>query len=270
MPPVDCGRRFPAAEEYLSYTIINIQYRGNPPRAARQHGPPFGHHGLHFAEAPGVQRAPQLRVPPARSLEAGGVDSRWEIGTIQGVAAGILISTLFLLIMVFLMTLIWTGSRGAPWVPTPRSTVRRMLELARVRQGELVYDLGSGDGRVLVTAARRFGARAVGIELDPSRYLWSRAAVWLLGLNGRVRVVRADLFGQDLRAADVVVTYLLQETNDRLKDKLRRELRPGARIVSNTFTFSGLPLVAVDEALGLYVYRMGARDRPDPLAPAAD
>jgi cyclopropane fatty-acyl-phospholipid synthase-like methyltransferase len=129
--------------------------------------------------------------------------------------------------------------------------------MAAVRPGEVVFDLGSGDGRVLVAAVRRFGARAVGVELDLGRYLWSVLTVTVLGLWGRVRLIRGDLFKVDLSTADVVFAYLLQDTNDRLKDKLRKELRPGARIVSNTFHFSGLPLARMDDELRLYLYRMG-------------
>jgi SAM-dependent methyltransferase len=173
------------------------------------------------------------------------------------VAIEILLSVLFFLVMLFLMSLAWTGSRGAPWVPTSREAVHRMLSMAEVRPGELVYDLGCGDGRVLVAAARLFGARAVGIELDLSRFLFSLAVIAVLGLRRRVRVVRGDLFRQDLREADVVVSYLLQATNDRLQPKLLRELRPGSRVISNTFTFSGLPLVRCDEEHRLYLYRIG-------------
>lgn len=165
------------------------------------------------------------------------------------------ISGVFFLIMIALMSLIWTSTRGAPWVPTHRATVDRMLAMAGVRPGETVYDLGCGDGRVLVAAAR-LGARAVGVELDMGRFLWSLGVVTVLGLLGRVRVIRADLFTVDLSPADVVFCYLLQDTNDRLKDKLRKELRPGARVVSNTFHFSGLPLARVDDELKLYLYRI--------------
>ncbi len=168
----------------------------------------------------------------------------------------ILLSALFLLIMLFLMSTIWTNSRGAPWVPTPRSVVRRMLSLAQVRPGEVVYDLGCGNGRVLVSAARRFGAKAVGIEIDLSRFLWSLAVITVFGLWRRVRLVRGDLFRQDLREADVVVTYLLQDTNDRLQAKLLREMRSGARVVSNTFRFTDLRLAASDEEYRIYVYRI--------------
>ena len=169
----------------------------------------------------------------------------------------ILVSVLFFLVMVFLMSLVSTNSKGAPWVPTSRQVVHTMLRMAGVKTGEVVYDLGCGDGRVLIAAARGFGARAVGVEVDVSRYLWSVFAVTLMGLWKQVRIIRGDLFSVDLREADVVFAYLLQDTNDRLKDKLRRELRPGTRIIANTFVFSGLPLVAVDEQLHLYLYRLG-------------
>jgi SAM-dependent methyltransferase len=171
----------------------------------------------------------------------------------------ILLSAVFFLIMVFLMSLVWTNSKGAPWVPTSRAVIHRMLEMAQLRPGEVLYDLGCGDGRVLITAARRFGARAVGVEVDLSRYLWSVFAVALRGLWGRAKVIRGDLFTLDLREADVVFTFLLQDTNERLKAKLRRELRPGTRIISNIFTFSGFPLIATDEQLHLYLYRMPER-----------
>jgi SAM-dependent methyltransferase len=171
----------------------------------------------------------------------------------------ILISALFVLIMVFLMSLVWTNVKGAPWVPTSRQVIRTMLEMAELKPGELLFDLGCGDGRVLVTAAREFGAQAVGVEVDPSRYLWSALTVFFGGVGKQVRLVRADLFTVDLSRADVVFTFLLQDTNDRLKDKLRKELRPGTRIVSNIFSFSGFPLEAVNEDLHLYLYRMKAQ-----------
>ena len=168
----------------------------------------------------------------------------------------ILVSALFFIVMVFLMSLVWTNSKGAPWVPTSRQVIYKMLSMAEVKPGEVVYDLGCGDGRGLIAAARRFGARAVGIEVDVSRYLWSVFAVSLRGLWSRVKIIRGDLFSVDLREADIVFTFLLQDTNERLKEKLRRELRPGTRIISNIFTFSGFPLVAADEELHLYLYRM--------------
>lgn len=143
---------------------------------------------------------------------------------------------------------------GAPWTPTPFSTVRRMLRLANVQPGETVYDLGSGDGRVLWVAAREFGAWAVGVEIDPLRFAWTRLAIKLLGLGERVRVSRANLFDVDLSGADVVVLYLLPKANGRLAPKLLRELRPGARVVSHAFIVPELRLAAEEQ--GVRVYRV--------------
>jgi SAM-dependent methyltransferase len=150
--------------------------------------------------------------------------------------------------------------RGAPWVPTSRRTVHKMLTLAGVRPGDVVYDLGSGDGRILIMAARRFGARAVGIEIDPLFCLWTQLKIAVLGLRHRVRLIRGDLFDQDLSQADVVACYLLPKTNERLVGKLKRELCPGTRIVSRRFQLPGWSPVNQDKVARLYVYRI--RDKP--------
>jgi ribosomal protein L11 methylase PrmA len=161
---------------------------------------------------------------------------------------------LSLLVLGLFTWIMWTLWKGAPWVPTDRRTVRKMLAMARVQVGEVVYDLGSGDGRILTMAARDFGARAVGVEIDPLRYGWSRLRIALLGLRGQACVVYGNLFDQDLSQADVVTCYLLQDTNDRLAAKLANELRPGARVVSNTYTFTHLQLVRSDEQDKIFVY----------------
>jgi predicted RNA methylase len=126
--------------------------------------------------------------------------------------------------------------------------------MVEVGPGDVVYDLGCGDGRVIVAAARHFGARAVGVEIDPLRYLWTQMLITVLGLRDPAQVVYGDFFAQDLSEADVVTCYLLQSTNERLVEKLRRELRPGSRVVSHTFTFPGLRLVRKDDKAALYAY----------------
>ena len=132
-----------------------------------------------------------------------------------------------------------------------------MLALAQVQPNEIVYDLGSGDGRILIMAARRFGARAVGIEIDPLGYLWTKLLIMFLGLRRQVRVVRGDLFEQDLSGADVITCYLLPRTNERLANKLKQELRTGTRVVSNRFTLPGWSPIHQDSAARVYVYRVG-------------
>ncbi len=166
---------------------------------------------------------------------------------------GILIASI-LVIVILLFSLIWTTPRGAPWVPTSLALVEDMLDLAQTKQGEIVYDLGCGDGRVLVTAALKYQARAVGIELDPLRWLWCQILITLLGLRGKVKVRLGDLFQADLSQADVVTCYLLPDTNKKLQDKLMSELKPGARVVSNTFIFPGIKEVGKKGKARLYLF----------------
>jgi SAM-dependent methyltransferase len=159
--------------------------------------------------------------------------------------------------LAFAVSISWTSAQGAPWVPTSMVMVHKMLTIAQVRPGDLVYDLGCGDGRTIVTAARRYGARAVGIEIDPLRYLWCQSLITVLGLRSRVRIVYGNFFKQDLSDASVVTCYLLQDTNNKLEGKLKQELRPGTRVVSNTFSFPGLPQVRRDGDARLYLYAPG-------------
>jgi SAM-dependent methyltransferase len=166
------------------------------------------------------------------------------------------INPLALLVLAITISIVWTTWRGAPWLPTPMRKVHRMLEMAEVGPEDLVYDLGCGDGRLIVTAARRYGARAVGIELDPLRWAWCQVLVTVLGLRGQVQVVYGDFFAKDLQDADVVTCYLMQSTNEELQGKLMRELIPGARVVSHAFTFPELRLRRRDGEANLYLYNV--------------
>jgi len=124
---------------------------------------------------------------------------------------------------------------SVPDVRTPPATVRAMLELAGVTPGDVVYDLGSGDGRIVIAAAREFGARGVGVEIDPALVAESRAVARRLGLGERARFVEQDLFAVELGEATVVTLYLSPELNRRLRPRLIAELRPGSRVVSHDF-----------------------------------
>lgn len=121
------------------------------------------------------------------------------------------------------------------YVPTPQPIVDAMLKLAKVRPGELVYDLGCGDGRAVITAARDFGARGVGIDIDPERIAESRANAAVAGVLGRVRFEQADLFQLPFADADVLFLYLLPDLNVRLRPRILDELRPGSRVISHAF-----------------------------------
>jgi hypothetical protein len=121
------------------------------------------------------------------------------------------------------------------FVPTPHRVVDQMLAVARVNTGDVLYDLGSGDGRIVVAAAKRFGIRAVGIDIDPKRIEESWANADTAGVRPLVDFRNADLFTTDLRPATVVTLYLLPALNVRLRPKLFEELKPGARVVSHSF-----------------------------------
>lgn len=131
------------------------------------------------------------------------------------------------------------GSFLAPYVPSPEVVVHRMLEIAGVGPGDTVFDLGSGDGRVVVAAAQRFGARALGVELDDQRFATASARVRDLGLAARARIVHGDLLSVDLRPATVVTLYQLPSVNEMLRPALERQLRPGARVVAHDFPIDG-------------------------------
>jgi precorrin-6B methylase 2 len=162
---------------------------------------------------------------------------------------------------VAVLALIWTYLStlwGAPWARTSLDRVDRMLRLANVQPGETVVDLGAGDGRIVIRAARRFGARAIGVEVDPLRWLLVNVAIRALGLRRQARVVRGNMFSYDLGEADVVTLYLLQGTNRQLKPRLAEGLHSGARVVSHAFPLDGWTPLAVDRQQRLYLYEMGS------------
>ena len=165
-----------------------------------------------------------------------------------------LIYPALILIVITVISIAWTTFRGAPWVPTSMKRVHKMLDMADVGPDDTVYDLGCGDGRTVIAAARRYGARAVGIEIAPTRYLWCILLVTILGLRDQVTILYGDFFKHDLSDADVVTCYLLQDTNHRLVQKFVDELRPGTRVVSNTFFFPDTFKVKEDGEVRLYQF----------------
>ena len=121
------------------------------------------------------------------------------------------------------------------YVPTPYHVVAEMLQLVEVKPTDVVYDLGCGDGRVVITAAEHYGARGVGIDIDPDRITESRANARQVGVVDRVKFLQQDLFETDIREASIVALYLLPQLNRQLRPKLLSDLRPGTRIVSHDF-----------------------------------
>jgi len=130
---------------------------------------------------------------------------------------------------------------AGPYVPTPWVIVEEMLKLADIRDEDVVYDLGSGDGRLVITAAKRFGARGVGVELQTELVEMARIGAKHEGVADRVKFVQGDLFQADIRSASVVMLYLLPRFVTRLVPKLRAESRPGTRIVSHDYPLAPWP-----------------------------
>ena len=122
-----------------------------------------------------------------------------------------------------------------PFVPTTEEAVQAMLKLAEVKSTDTVYDLGCGDGRIVIAAAKNFAARAVGIDIDPVRIREARESAKKAGVENRVKFIEQDLFQADFHEATVVTLFLLPQVNLQLKPKLLKDLKPGTRIVSNTF-----------------------------------
>ena len=144
-----------------------------------------------------------------------------------GLAAAVLIYFLFLL-----------ARNEAVFIPLPHETINKMLMMAEIENEDVLYDLGSGDGRILIAAARRYGIRAVGIEKSKILCWLSRRAIARSGLEDKIQVVNADFFEHDLSGATVVAVYLSQKINDMLEPKLRKELKGGTRILSADHTFN--------------------------------
>lgn len=141
------------------------------------------------------------------------------------------------------------------FLATPQNVVDAMLDLAQVTPADVVYDLGSGDGRIPITAAQRYGARGVGIEIDPNRIRQANDNLRKAGVGARVTFRQEDLFEADVRDATVVALFLLPSMNERLIPKLKRELRRGSRIVTHHFDLGpSWPPEASRDVNGLMIY----------------
>jgi ribosomal protein L11 methylase PrmA len=169
--------------------------------------------------------------------------------------ASIWVWAIIIFALAFGIFVIWSAPLGAGFEPTSRRKVRKMLEMSGAGPSDVIYDLGSGDGRIVVEAARRFHAKAVGVEADPFRVLFSELVISLLHLEGQAKIIWGNFFHVDLSEATIVTTFLSQGTNRKLEPKLMTELKPGTRVVSYEWTFDGWTPVArdIDNHLSLYV-----------------
>lgn len=141
-----------------------------------------------------------------------------------------------------------------PYVPTPPAVVDVMLATANVTKDDVVYDLGCGDGRIVIAAAQKYGARGVGVDIDPERIKEAEENAQRAGVANRVRFLEQDLFQTDIREATVVTLYLLPDINLRLRPKLLKELKPGARVVSHNYDMGDWKPEKVIDVNGRKVY----------------
>lgn len=172
----------------------------------------------------------------------------------------IILPLIVAVIIIVSISILWPIIIGAAWSPSSKKVVNKMLEMAEVDSQDILYDLGSGDGRIVAEAARKYDAVGIGIEADPLRVFWSRVNLKLLGLNNQTSIIWGDIFNKDLSRATVVTVFLWQKTNEKLKEKLTRELKPGTPVVSHIWTFSGWTPVEVDQEERVYLYIIGKSD----------
>jgi 2-polyprenyl-3-methyl-5-hydroxy-6-metoxy-1,4-benzoquinol methylase len=144
--------------------------------------------------------------------------------------------------------------KDVPYVPTPTPVVNEMLRLANVKKNDVLYDLGSGDGRIVITAAQKFGTRGVGIDIDPQRIQEANQNAQKAGVTDRVQFRQQDLFQTDFKNATVVTLYLLPEVNLKLRSRLLSQLKPGTRIVSHAFDMGDWKPQKVVNVAGQTIY----------------
>ena len=148
----------------------------------------------------------------------------------------------------------------APFVQTPLEVAKKMLELSKVQEGDTLYDMGCGDGRLIILAGKDIGAKATGIELREDLVERARTEIKRLNVEDKVRVIQGNFFDVNISDADVITLYLTSSANERLRPKLESELKPGSRVVSHDFKVPGWkPSAVYDELLGqtIYTYRIG-------------
>jgi len=159
-------------------------------------------------------------------------------------------------ILLFLLSMLWPpDSPWSPWWRTTPRLARIECNLAKVKKGDVIYDLGCGEGTALITAAKEFGATGVGIEIDPFRAFISKIKVRFFGLSDKIEIRRDTFWNYDLSEATVIFMYLIPKTLVKLRPKFLKELKPGTRVVTFVYQMD-LPLLAKDDKAELYCYEI--------------
>ncbi len=167
-----------------------------------------------------------------------------------------LVVLITLVLLFFLLSMVWPpDSPWSPWWRTNSKRSKLICKLAKVTDKDIVYDLGSGDGTLLITAAKEFGARAVGVEIDPFRVWYSRLACLLTGQSKKVKIMRKNFFAADIRDATVIFMYLIPKALARLRPKLLAELKPGTRVITFVYKID-LPVIREDLKNEIYLYEI--------------
>ncbi|MFA6391216.1 MAG: hypothetical protein WCW66_00495 [Patescibacteria group bacterium] len=174
----------------------------------------------------------------------------------------------FILIIAVLLlfgTMAYAGYRGAPWVPTKKKDLNRLIELSGIKDGDIVFELGSGDGRILFEIAKRFKVSAIGVEISLPPYLVSKIKAWLMNkifvhkMRGTVSIKYRDLFQQSLTSADLVVCFLMPKSITELEEKFAKELKKGAKVISYVFPLKSYEPRAVSKpeksSIAIYLYQ---------------
>lgn len=171
----------------------------------------------------------------------------------------LVILLILIIILLFLLSMLWPpDSPWSPWWRTTPDRARIECKLAKVKKGDIIYDLGSGEGTALIIAAKEYGARGVGIEIDPFRAFCSKVAVKMAGVADKIEIRRNNFWNQDISEASVIFMYLIPKTLVKLRPRFLKELKPGTRVVTFVYQMN-LPLIAQDEKAELYCYEIPKR-----------
>lgn len=159
-------------------------------------------------------------------------------------------------LLLFLLSMVWPpDSPWSPWWRTDGARSKLICKFVNINKNDVIYDLGSGDSALLITAAKKFGARAVGVEIDPLRYFISKLMVFFNNVGYKVEIRRENFFKSDIGDATIVFMYLIPKTLEKLKPKLIKELKPGTKIVTFVYKID-LPIVKQDLKREFYMYEV--------------